>query len=146
MDDITFSSPHPFPDGWVRDINRLLAGVDLRLKAKKTKRYAIHEHKTVTGSAISPEGDILVRNAKRKEILDILADRRVEDLSLTEARSLFGKLASQRQNEPAFFESMYCRSKVHIKRLSAEATSQKTSHIRQSTASLVHTSDLPPWE
>ncbi len=127
VDDITFSSPVPFPKQWTRDINKMLAKVDLRLKMKKTKRYTKQEYKTVTGSAISPEGNILVRNAKRKEILDLLANRRVEDLSLREARSLFGKLASQRQNEPAFFDLMYGRCKAHIRRLNAEEQLQKTS-------------------
>ena len=80
----------------------------------------MREYKTVTGSAVSPDGNILVRNAKRTEILDLLADRRVEDLSLKETRTIFGKLASQRQNESTFFGSMHARCKAHLKRLNAE--------------------------
>lgn len=120
VDDITFNSPEPFPVDWTRDINNIVSAVDLRLKANKTKRYTSMEYKTVTGSAISPDGKILVRNAKRAEILSLVSGRRVEDLSLAEARSLFGKLASQRQNEPAFFNSMYTRCKAHIKRFNAQ--------------------------
>ena len=120
VDDITFSSPAPFPANWPRDINNILAAVELRLKPSKTKRYSAAEYKIVTGSAISPQGTILVRNAKRREMLNLISGRRVEDMSLKEARSLFGKLASQRQNEPAFFDSMYGRCKAHIKRINAE--------------------------
>lgn len=120
VDDITFSRSTPFPANWHRDINKILAAVELRLKPSKTKRYSAVEYKIVTGSAISPDGRILVRNAKRAEILSLISDRRIEELSLTEVRSLFGKLAAQRQNEPAFFNSMYARCKAHIKRLNAQ--------------------------
>ena len=120
VDDITFSSSTQFPANWTRDINKLLGAVDLRLKTKKTQRYTAGEYKTVTGSAISPEGNILVKNAKRAEILCLVSGRNIGELSLAEARSLFGKLTSQRQNEPTFFNSMYARCKSHIKRLNAQ--------------------------
>ena len=120
VDDVTFSSSTPFPANWTRDINKFLVAVDLCLKTKKTQRYTAKEYKTVTGSAISPEGEILVRNTKRTEILSLVSGRRVEELSLMESRRLFGKLASQRQNEPDFFNSMYARCKAHIKRLNAQ--------------------------
>ena len=123
VDDITFSSPTQFPVNWPRDINKVLTAVDLRLKTNKTKRYTSAEYKTVTGSAISPQGEILVRNTKRREILDLLFGRRIEETSLKEARKLFGRLVSQRQNEPDFFDSMYVRCKAHIKRLGAEKSS-----------------------
>ena len=120
VDDITFSSQTPFPSNWPRDINKILTNVELRLKSSKTRRYSVGEYKVVTGSAISPQGEILARNTKRSEILSLISGRRVEDLSLSEARSLFGRLASQRQNESNFFDSMYGRCKAHIKRLSTE--------------------------
>lgn len=123
VDDITFSSPTQFPVNWPRDINKVLTAVDLRLKTNKTKRYTSAEYKTVTGSAISPQGEILVRNTKRREILDLLSGRRIEETSLKEARKLFGRLVSKRQNEPDFFDSMYVRCKAHIKRLGAEKSS-----------------------
>lgn len=117
VDDISFSSTEPLPRDWARHINKILSRVELRLKAKKTKRYSKGEFKIVTGSAISVSGDIRVRNAKRKEILDIIARRRVENLSLQEARSLFGKLAAQRQNEAEFFDQVYHRCKARIRHL-----------------------------
>ena len=120
VDDITFSSPTPFPANWPRDINKILAAVELRLKPSKTKRYGVTEYKIVTGSAISPQAKILVRNTKRREILSLISGRRIEDMSLKSARTLFGKLASQRQNEPAFFDSVYRRCKAHIKKINAE--------------------------
>lgn len=123
VDDITFSGTTPFQANWPLDINKILAAVELRLKASKTKFYNAEEYKIVTGSAISPKGMILVRNTKRAEILSLVSGRRIEELSLTEARRFFGKLASQRQNEPAFFNSMYARCKAHIKRLNAQIQS-----------------------
>lgn len=146
VDDITFSSPKPFPRGWTSDINKILGDVDLCLKTKKTKRYSNHEFKTVTGSAVSPEGHLLVRNAKRKEILDILAHRRVEDLTLKEARSLLGKLASQRQNEPDFFDDVYSRCKRHIRLLNAvNEANRPVARTRRNKRQRFYSGDEPPW-
>lgn len=128
VDDITFSSPRPFPNRWTRDINKILGQVSLRLKMTKTKRYSRQEYKVITGSAVTPAGFLKVRNEKRKEILDLLEARRVEDFSLPEARSLFGKLASQRQNETTFFNSIYDRCKAHIKNLNAQIKAHE--HIK----------------
>ena len=120
VDDLSFSSSTPLPNDWTRSINKFLKEVSLQLKMSKTKVYSKKDHKVITGTAISPDGKLLVRNTKRKEILDILQNRSVEDLSLKEARSLQGKLASQRQNEPAFFGPMYARCKAHVKKLVTE--------------------------
>lgn len=125
VDDIAFSRPKPFPRHWTTDINKILSEADLQLNTKKTKRYSIGEFKTITGSAVSPSGNLLVRNAKRKEILDLMYRRSVEDLSLQEAQSFAGKLASQRQNEPTFFDEVYRRCRAHIKQLKKQ---QKQSH------------------
>lgn len=117
VDDITFSSQRPLPRNWVQDISQIMQIVDLSLKASKTKKYGKAEYKTATGSAISPKGSILVKNQKRKEILDLLEKRKVEQLNLREARQLMGKLASQRQNENDFFEDMYIRCKKRLQKL-----------------------------
>lgn len=117
VDDITFSSQKPFPRSWVSDIQNIMKEVDLSLKPNKTKKYGSTEYKTATGSAISPDGDILVKNEKRIEILGLLGKRRVEQLNLAEARTLMGKLASQRQNENDFFNDMYMRCKKRLQKL-----------------------------
>lgn len=118
VDDITFSRSKSFPHGWTRDIEKILQAVQLKLKISKTKRYSANDHKVVTGTALSPDGDLLVCNAKRQEILAILHGRKVEDLELKEARTLFGKLASQRQNETDFFQPMFIRCKAHLRTFS----------------------------
>ena len=117
VDDITFSSDKPISEDWIKTVNNVLRKVDLRLKAKKTKRYNSREFKVVTGIAISPSGEFRVKNAKRKEILDILDGRAVENLSHKETLSLLGKLSAQRQIEPAFFDSMHRRCKYHLRQL-----------------------------
>lgn len=117
VDDITFSSRNPFPNSWVKDIQKIMTEVDLFLKPSKTKRYGSKEYKTATGSAISPDGNILVKNEKRIEILNLLGKRRVEQLNLAEIRTLMGKLTSQRQNENDFFNDMYIRCKKRLKQL-----------------------------
>lgn len=126
VDDITFSSDKPFPNNWVRDVTKIMAEVCLTLKASKTKKYKLKDFKTVTGSAISPDGRIVVKNEKRKEIIDLLKNKKVEDLRLREARQLFGKLVAQRQNETAFFENVYQRCKVHLRKLEKQAAIAKT--------------------
>lgn len=125
VDDITFSSEKPFPTNWVRDIAKIMAEVSLNLKAKKTKKFGATDYKTVTGTAISPANEILVKNEKRKEIVDLLGSRKVEDFKLKEARQLFGKLTAQRQNEPAFFEGLYARLKAHVGKLDRAARQRK---------------------
>lgn len=117
VDDITFSSSSPFPLKWTKDIKEILSEVDLRLKVNKTKKYCRDNYKIVTGSVVSPKGEIKVKNKMRKEVLDLLKYKRVEDLSLKETRQLFGKLISQRQNEEGFFENIFLRCKIHLKKL-----------------------------
>ena len=123
VDDITFGSTTCFPRGWTQTVNRQLSFVDLRLKVAKTKRYGESEHKLVTGSAITSDGRLTVRNAKRKEILDFLGSRRVENLSRKETQRLLGRLASQRQSDPDFFSSLYRRSRRHLANLNADGRS-----------------------
>lgn len=98
-----------------RDVEGILAEGKLFLKHQKTKKYKSSDHKVATGSAISPSGELRVKNAKRKEILDILKGRRVEDLGLKEAQSLIGKLVSQRQNEAKFFNNLYLRARERLR-------------------------------
>lgn len=117
VDDITFSSPKPFPKNWTKDIGKIVNSVSLSLKQEKTKEYLPSEYKVATGSAISPSGKILVKNQKRKELIDLLKGRRVEALPLKPAKTILGKLTSQRQNEPDFFTSVYERCKVRVQAL-----------------------------
>lgn len=117
VDDITFSSDRPFPRRWVSDIAEIMDEVDLALKTKKTKKYSPSQYKTATGSAISPDGKVLVKNVKRKEILDLIVGKKVENLPLKQTRQLFGKLTSQRQNEPHLFENIFARCKKHLQSL-----------------------------
>ena len=119
VDDITFSRGKQFPRGWTRDVNDMLKPVDLKLKFAKTKRYAAYEHKTITGSAIRPDGQLQVKNSKRAEIKELIGRRAVEELSLSETRSLLGKLTAQRRNEPDFFEGIYRRCRAHLKQLNS---------------------------
>lgn len=117
VDDITFSSEKPFPKNWVRDIQKIMAEVELCLKTSKTKKYLAADYKIVTGSAISPVGDLRVKNQKSKEILDLLEGRQIERLPLRDARMIQGKLVAQRQNNPIFFNSVYTRLKKRLKEL-----------------------------
>lgn len=117
VDDITFSSREPFPKNWISDISKIATEVGLSLKPSKTKKYTAKEYKTITGSVISPTGEILVKNAKRKEIIEILRGKKIEDLSLNEARTLLGKVTSQRQNQSDFCINVYLRCKNHLRHL-----------------------------
>jgi RNA-directed DNA polymerase len=125
VDDVTFSSSKPFPKNWEKDIGKIVNSVALSLKHEKTKEYLPLEYKVATGSAISPTGEIRVKNQKRKEIIDILKGRRVETLPLKIARALFGKLTSQRQNEGDFFPSVHMRCKKRVQKLQKRRVSQK---------------------
>jgi hypothetical protein len=110
----------------VNDIGKIMVEVDLSLKEKKTKRYGPSEYKTATGSAISPTGTITIKNAKRKEIVDLLKGRRVEELPLKDLRVLMGKLTSQRQNESSFFDGVHGRCRKRLSML--EKRERKRAH------------------
>lgn len=125
VDDITFSSDQPFPKNWIKDISKIMDKVDLTLKADKTKKFTSKEYKTVTGTAISPAGKILVKNEKRKEIIHLMGARKIEEFRLKEARQLLGKLTAQRQNEPDFFDSAYERCKQRVRTLEKAAAKAK---------------------
>lgn len=139
VDDITFSSSKPFPRGWVRDIRNIVRDVELSLKASKTKKYKISEYRTVTGSALSPDGEILVKNEKRKEILDLCKGKTVDKLNLQQARSLFGKLTSQRQNEPHFFSNMYGRCRARLRDLERQRAKRKKARRNSKVGKIVST-------
>lgn len=117
VDDITFSSQKPFPRGWVSDIQKIMSKVDLSLKITKTKKYSSSEYKIATGSAISPDGTLCVKNEKRKEIFDLLKGRQIEQLPIKETRQVLGKLVAQRQNEEDFFEGAYIRCRKRLIKL-----------------------------
>ena len=141
VDDITFSRDIPFPKKWTRDVNKMLTPVDLRLNFAKTKYYAANEHKMITGSAVDPSGGLRVKNSKRTEIRELIGRRSVEELSLSETRSLLGKLAAQRRNESDFFDGIYQRCRAHLKQLlTSTVESRKSlilngSHFRLGTTS-----------
>jgi len=148
VDDITFSSAKPLPDSWVDDIDRIMAQVSLTLKKKKTKIYGKSDFKIVTGSAISPSGEMRVKNIKRLEILRFMRSRSVESLSIKETRQLQGKLTSQRQNEAGFFEDVYQRVKRHLHSFRSYGTTQKRDITPMAAATNTSGSqhdDTPPW-
>ncbi|MBW7910256.1 MAG: RNA-directed DNA polymerase [Alphaproteobacteria bacterium] len=129
VDDITFSSRKPLPKNWLTFVKRSLDKTDLHLKKEKIKFHGQKDHKITTGSAISPKGVLKVKNQKRLEILSLIKSKKIEQLTLKEARSLLGKLTAQRQNEPDFFSSTYIRCKKHLRNL--EKMKQKESYHKK---------------
>ena len=125
VDDITFSSNKPFPKDWIKNVGNIVNSVSLTIKEEKTKKYSPNEYKVATGSAISPNGIVLVKNEKRKEIMDIVNGRTVENLPPKIVKQLFGKLTAQRQNEPDFFSNMYERCRVRVRELEKRRAMQK---------------------
>lgn len=117
VDDITFSSLKPLPKNWAQDVKNIWQEVALSLKSTKTKYYSSKDYKSVTGSAITPDGRLTVRNAKRKEIVELMHGKNIEKLTLGEARSLFGKLSAQRQNEAGFYNVVFTRLKNHLRNM-----------------------------
>lgn len=126
VDDITFSSLSRFPNTWVKDIEKMAKMVELNLKKSKTKKYGAKDFKCVTGSIISPFGNILIKNQKRKEIIGLMESRRVEELGIKDTRKLFGKLTAQRQNEADFFQGVYSRTKDHLRKMEKELAKKKS--------------------
>lgn len=103
VDDMTFSSSSkPIPKSLPHSIDKELRLFGHSLKRKKTRFNYSKEYKIVTGCAISPSGQIRVRNAQRESIL---ADLQNTNATSSEKKALKGRIQAARQIEPKIFQS-----------------------------------------
>lgn len=108
VDDMSFSFSEPLSHSLHVSVNYYLRRVGLHLKRSKIHYHSARHYKVITGSAISPSGDMRVPNRIRLNILNKL--KACKDLRATDIRSLpsiYGSLLSARRIEEGFFESTY---------------------------------------
>ena len=98
VDDMTFSSPHKISNSFIKTIKQRLENVQLEINTKKTRHYKPWMSKIITGCIVK-NNKILVRNTKRKEIIDTLSSNLTDD----EKVRLIGKISAQQQIQPNIF-------------------------------------------
>jgi RNA-directed DNA polymerase len=104
VDDMTFSSPNPIPEVIPRLVQKELKRVGHSINDKKTKRFRRADFKVVTGVALSPTGDLKVKNSQRRAIIgNFGALRRLIEKNPKLIRSLTGRIQAARQIEPQIF-------------------------------------------
>jgi len=70
VDDITISSTEPIPKAIALEVKKELEKVGHTVKTSKTKRYGKKDYKLITGVVISPDGELMVPNRRRKKLAD----------------------------------------------------------------------------
>jgi ribosomal protein L19E len=103
----------------------MCAKVGLEINDKKTKYFSKKQYKDVTGCVITPQQELKVPNRRRKEIVDIVKNKPIEDMTIKEIRSFYGKLNSMRQIEPNIFQQLYNRAKKQYYKLGAQYSNKK---------------------
>jgi len=125
VDDMTFSSKSPIANSFPKLIIKMCAKVGLEINDKKTKYFSKKQYKDVTGCVITPQQELKVPNRRRKEIVDIVKNKPIEDMTIKEIRSFYGKLNSMRQIEPNIFQQLYNRAKKQYYKLGAQYSNKK---------------------
>lgn len=120
VDDMTFSSANPIKNNFPKLITKLCDKAGLEINSKKTKYFSKKRYKNVTGCIITPKQELKVPNKRRKEILDIVKNKPIEEMNIHEIRSFYGKLNSMRQIESHIFQQLYNRAKKQYYKLGAQ--------------------------
>jgi hypothetical protein len=120
VDDMTFSSDKSIRSDFPKTIEKMCAKVGLEINDTKTKYFGKGKYKDVTGCIITPSRELKVPNKRRKDLLDIIKNKPIEDMTVKEIRSVYGKLNSMRQIEPNIFPQIYNRVKKQYYKLGAQ--------------------------
>ena len=108
VDDMTFSSSSPVAKMTPQLVRKELEKADHTINEKKTKWFSSGCFKVVTGAALSPQGDLKVRNRHREAIIrDFGKHGQLGKRDPAEIRSLMGRLQAARQIEPQIFQNIY---------------------------------------
>ena len=104
VDDMTFSSSDPIPYSLRNDVSGILHKYKLNAKRSKDNYYKKKDFKIVTGVGFF-ENKADVPNPKKKELVNLCRDYKVENTSLDIA-SAKGKMIAARQIKPGIFPSI----------------------------------------
>lgn len=114
VDDMTFSSVKRIPKDFEKFVINRAGYVKLEINREKTKRSFNNKPKMITGCA-AINGNLLVRNKKRDEIIRLLDLTNSSDVLREQNRSkIIGKITSQQQVEPGFMS--YTKRKEQSRR------------------------------
>lgn len=120
VDDMTFSSNKPIRNSFPKTIEKMCTKVGLEINDTKTKYFSKGDYKEITGCVITLSSVLKVPNKRRKDFLDIIKNNPIEEMTVKEIRSIYGKLNSMRQIEPNIFPQIYNRVKKQYYKLGAQ--------------------------
>lgn len=106
FDDISTSGEYKIPGSLPHQVNYVLKRVGLRLNPKKIQSYEAGDFKKYTGAMVSPDGELLIPNKRRKIAYDqFLKEVRENEGAFSPSNSLLGRAMAERQIEPSFLLS-----------------------------------------
>lgn len=114
VDDITFSSQNEISHKYKEIIYKIISKYFYRLSRNKVKYYTSNYPKLVTGSVISSDGTLKVRNALSNKIVKEFCHYKSNPDDTESLNRLRGLVIAARQSEPTKFENIYsfiCNSK-----------------------------------
>lgn len=105
VDDVVFSSDKPIPYNFREKVLKIIKRNGYRVSSVKTKLYTKGYPKLITGVVINKDGNIVVRNAMRRNIRDEICAVKINPLHTTDR--LKGLLIAARQADPKSYEGIY---------------------------------------
>ncbi len=103
VDDLTLSFNRPIPSRIINNINNRLKSVGLSLKLSKIKHYGPQHYKVVTGNCITPKHQLAPTNKLRRDISNMVNNKKLASFTLHQLRALNGKIAATHLQSPDTF-------------------------------------------
>lgn len=107
VDDVTFSSENRISANFERVIFSIVHKYGYQLSRKKIRKYTRSYPKLVTGVVIDSTGNLIVRNAMRKKIMDEFAYLGQHPDDMKSKQRLKGLLTAARQIDEQTFPNIY---------------------------------------
>ena len=107
VDDITFSSQHKISHKHKEIIYNIISKHLYRLSRTKVKYYTNNYPKSVTGTIVSPNGELIIPNSLSHKIIDELHNYKRNPHDEHSQKRLQGLVVAAQQTEPAKFKNIY---------------------------------------
>ncbi len=107
FDDISTSSARRVPGILPHRVNYVLKRVGLQLNPKKICAYDAGDYKKYTGAMVSPVGELLIPNKRRKVAFDqLISELNAKGEEFSPSNSLLGRAVAERQIEKNFLATV----------------------------------------
>lgn len=107
VDDITFSSQHKISHKHKEVIFNIISKYLYRLSRSKVKYYTTNYPKSITGTIVSPNGELIIPNSLSHKIIDELHNYKKNPHDEHSQKRLQGLIVAAQQTEPTKFSNIY---------------------------------------